>query len=185
MTSSVFIYSFVLVPELDLRICNGKSIFKQLLQTEAVSHFHFHLARLNWIACFLSRFAMSQNFGSSTHLQWPLKDKYAYISHSVSSHNSNQNVNKRSMNVTRKSFSGYLRIDLRNIICKTYKVNKWTQGLTQSDPHQAPNTKGKGNKYRKAQNKQKMGKKKVKGVPQSQTAVIPWHREEEKTDKIK
>ena len=32
---------------------------------------------------------------------------------------------------------------------------------------------------------QKKGKKKIQGVPQSQTAVLPRHQEEEETDKTK
>ena len=31
----------------------------------------------------------------------------------------------------------------------------------------------------------KKGKRKVQGVPQSQTAALPWHQEEEETDKSK
>ena len=35
------------------------------------------------------------------------------------------------------------------------------------------------------QSVEKIGKRKVQGVPQSQTAVLPRHQEEEETDKSK
>ena len=38
--------------------------------------------------------------------------------------------------------------------------------------------------YKKLNNKKK-GKRKVQGVPQSQTAALPRHQEEEETDKSK
>ena len=37
----------------------------------------------------------------------------------------------------------------------------------------------------KGERYQKKGKRKVQGVPQSQTAALPWHQEEEETDKTK
>ena len=40
-------------------------------------------------------------------------------------------------------------------------------------------------KYRTIVKKKKKGKRKVQGVPQSQTATLPRHKEEEETDKFK
>ena len=40
-------------------------------------------------------------------------------------------------------------------------------------------------KQKKKKKKKKNGKRKVQGVPQSQTAALPRHQEEEKTDKSK
>ena len=37
----------------------------------------------------------------------------------------------------------------------------------------------------KSHNNSKKGKRKVQGVPQSQTAALPRHQEEEETDKTK
>ena len=37
----------------------------------------------------------------------------------------------------------------------------------------------------KAEHKKKKGKRKVQGLPQSQTAALPRHQEEEETDKSK
>ena len=40
-------------------------------------------------------------------------------------------------------------------------------------------------KRKKKKKKEKTGKRKVQGVPQSKTAALPRHQEEEETDKTK